>query len=72
MTHSLELPKQSLKPLARSSITNEAVMKRALNFEAEDERSLPSSDNNNLVTMEDRLLDLMHLMVVNLPFLVLD
>lgn len=54
-----EIPKQSLKSLAKSSVTNKAIMnmRRALNVEAKNERSLPSSDNNNLVTMEDRLLD---------------
>uniref|UniRef100_A0A8D2QSF8 DNA polymerase nu n=1 Tax=Zosterops lateralis melanops TaxID=1220523 RepID=A0A8D2QSF8_ZOSLA len=54
----IEIPKQSLKSLAKSSVTNKAIMnmRRALNVEAKNERSLPSSDNNNLVTMEDRLL----------------
>lgn len=45
-------------------------MESALSAEAKDEGSLPSSDNNNLVTMEDRLTG--PLTVVNLPFLVLD
>lgn len=57
MIHILEIPKQSLKSLAKSSVTNETVMKRVLNVEAKDEGSLPSSDNNSLVTVEYRLLD---------------
>lgn len=55
LIHVLEIPKHSSKCLAKNSVTNEAVMKRALNVEAKG--SLLSSDNNNLVAMEDKLLD---------------
>uniref|UniRef100_A0A8C3QPT4 DNA polymerase nu n=1 Tax=Cyanoderma ruficeps TaxID=181631 RepID=A0A8C3QPT4_9PASS len=55
----LEIPKQSFKSLTKSSVSSEAVMnmRRALNVEAKDEGSLPTSDNNNLVTVEDSLKD---------------
>lgn len=70
LIHMIEIPKQSLKSLAKSSITNEAVMnmKRALNVEAKDEGSLPSSLSLWKTSCWTRCI----CKVVNLPFLVLD